>query len=194
MKYQTTIVKSFFTVFILTFISSGLSAGTLGLDGKKKDKEKKEELSADGPYVIYEPDGKVRVISVTSQADRRYDLYGASSDFTLHVTDHKGRYPFDVKLHPVKRPEWQYRQPDKVFVMSDPHGKLNCVMSLLRGNNVIDKDYYWSFGTNHLVVIGDIFDRGKMCRRYFGCSINWRRRRQMQVVMFRFCWVTMNRL
>ena len=43
MKYQTTIVKSFFTVFILTFISSGLSAGTLGLDG---DKEKKEELSA----------------------------------------------------------------------------------------------------------------------------------------------------
>ena len=54
MKYQTTIVKSFFTVFILIFISSGLSAGTLGLDGKKKDKEKKEELSADGPYVIYE--------------------------------------------------------------------------------------------------------------------------------------------
>ena len=67
MKYQTTIVKSFFTVFILTFISSGLSAGTLGLDGKKKDKEKKEELSADGPYVIYEPDGKVCVISVTAQ-------------------------------------------------------------------------------------------------------------------------------
>ena len=162
MKYQTTIIKSFFTVFILTFISSGLSAGTLGLDGKKKDKEKKEELSADGPYVIYEPDGKVRVISVTAQGQIEDTTYTVlPQDFTLHVTDHKGRYPFDVKLHPVKRPEWQYRQPDKVFVMSDPHGKLNCVMSLLRGNNVIDKDYHWSFGTNHLVVIGDIFDRGK---------------------------------
>ena len=159
MKYQTTIVKSFFTVFILTFISSGLSAGTLGLDG---DKEKKEELSADGPYVIYEPDGKVCVISVTAQGQIEDTTYTVlPQDFTLHVTDHKGRYPFDVKLHPVKRPEWQYRQPDKVFVMSDPHGKLNCVMSLLRGNNVIDKDYHWSFGTNHLVVIGDIFDRGK---------------------------------
>ena len=138
MKYQTTIVKSFFTVFILTFISSGLSAGTLGLDGKKKDKEKKEELSADGPYVIYEPDGKVCVISVTAQGQIEDTTYTVlPQDFTLHVTDHKGRYPFDVKLHPVKRPEWQYRQPDKVFVMSDPHGKLNCVMSLLRGNNVI---------------------------------------------------------
>ena len=71
MKYQTTIVKSFFTVFILTFISSGLSAGTLGLDGKKKDKEKKEELSADGPYVIYEPDGTVCVISVTAHGQIR---------------------------------------------------------------------------------------------------------------------------
>ena len=104
----------------------------------------------------------MRVISVTAQGQIEDTTYTVlPQDFTLHVTDHKGRYPFDVKLHPVKRPEWQYRQPDKVFVMSDPHGKLNCVMSLLRGNNVIDKDYHWSFGTNHLVVIGDIFDRGK---------------------------------
>ena len=82
-------------------------------------------------------------------------------DFTLHVVDHKGRYPFDVKLHPTKRPEWKYRQPEKVFVMSDPHGKLDCVISLLRGNGVIDKQLQWSFGKNHLVIIGDIFDRGK---------------------------------
>ena len=84
MKYQTTIVKSFFTVFILTFISSGLSAGTLGLDGKKKDKEKKEELSADGPYVIYEPDGKVCVISVTAQGQIEDTTYTVlPQDFNL---------------------------------------------------------------------------------------------------------------
>ena len=50
--------------------------------------------------------------------------------------------------------------PDKVFVMSDPHGKLDCVVSLLCGNGVIDRQLHWSFGSNHLVVIGDIFDRG----------------------------------
>ena len=86
MKYQTTIVKSFFTVFILTFISSGLSAGTLGLDG---DKEKKEELSADGPYVIYEPDGKVRVISVTAQGqieDTTYTVLPRISPFMSRTT------------------------------------------------------------------------------------------------------------
>jgi len=144
------------------FISSGLSAGTFGSDGKKKGKEKKEELSADGPYVLYQPDGKTRVISVDKKGkiiDTTYVVL--PEDFILHVVDHKGQFPFDVRLHPVKRPDWKYRQPEKVFVMSDPHGKLDCVISLLQGNGIIDKNYKWSFGNNHLMVIGDIFDRGK---------------------------------
>ena len=168
MKYRTSIVKSFLAAFILTTISSGLSAGTLGLDGKKKDKEKKEELSADGPYVIYEPAGGTRIVSVDTKGRVRDTTYVTlPKDFALHVVDHKGRFPFDVRLHPVKRQEWKYRQPDKVFVMSDPHGKLDCVVSLLRGNRIIDERYQWSFGKNHLVVIGDVFDRGKDVAQIF---------------------------
>lgn len=45
--------------------------------------------------------------------------------------------------------------------MSDPHGRLDCVISLLQGNGVINDNYQWNFGSNHLVIIGDIFDRGK---------------------------------
>ena len=45
--------------------------------------------------------------------------------------------------------------------MSDPHGRLDCVISLLQGNGVIDKKLRWNFGRNHLVIIGDVFDRGK---------------------------------
>lgn len=64
MTSKTSFMKYFLIAFTLMFISSGLNAGTFGSDGKKKDKEKKEELSADGPYVLYQPDGKTRVISV----------------------------------------------------------------------------------------------------------------------------------
>ena len=162
MTSKTSFMKYFLIAFTLMFISSGLNAGTFGSDGKKKDKEKKEELSADGPYVLYQPDGKTRVISVDKKGKITDTTYVAlPEDFTLQVVDHKGRFPFDVKVHPVKRPDWQYRQPEKVFVMSDPHGRLDCVISLLQGNGVIDKNYNWSFGSNHLMVIGDIFDRGK---------------------------------
>lgn len=64
MKNKTCFIDSFLVAFTLMLICSGLSAGTLDLDGKKRDKEKKEKLSADGPYVIYEPDGKARIVSV----------------------------------------------------------------------------------------------------------------------------------
>ena len=135
---------------------------TLDFKDKKKDKEKKEELTADGPYVLYQPDGQIRVINVDKKGNIIDTTYTTlPQNFTLHVTDHKGRFPFDVKLHPVKRPGWNYPQADKVFVMSDPHGRLDCVISLLQGNHIIDKDYKWSFGKNHLMIIGDIFDRGK---------------------------------
>lgn len=152
--------KHLLLAFTLAFISSGLSAGTLDFKAKKKDKEKKEELTADGPYVLYRPDGKTRVISVDKKGNIVDTTYATlPQDFTLHVIDHKGRFPFDVKLHPVKRPDWNYPQADKVFVMSDPHGRLDCVISLLQGNHIIDKDYQWSFGNNHLVIIGDKIGR-----------------------------------
>ena len=62
------------------------------------------------PYVLYQPDGKTRVISVDKKGKIIDTTYVAlPKDFTLHVVDHKGRFPFDVKLHPVKRPDWQYR-------------------------------------------------------------------------------------
>ncbi len=138
--------KYFIVALTLLFISSGLSAGTFGIDG---------------PYVIYQPDGKTRILSVDKKGEIIDTTYSVlPENFTLHIVDHKGRFPFDVQLHPVKRPDWQYRQPEKVFVMSDPHGRLDCVISLLRGNGIIDKNFHWSFGTNHLMVIGDIFDRG----------------------------------
>lgn len=82
------------------------------------------------------------------------------ADFGFPVVSHDGKYAFEVKLHPVVRPAWCDEEPGKLFVMSDPHGNLDCVVSLLRANGVIGKKLNWRYGKNHLVVIGDVFDRG----------------------------------
>lgn len=155
---------------LLTCISSGLMAGTLALGekGKNKKEEKKELLTADGPYILYQPEGGARVITVNECGVLLDTTYATlPEDFSFRVSDHKGRYPFTVKLHPSKRQSWQWQQADKVFVMSDPHGKMDCVVSLLQGNHVIDRDLHWSFGNNQLMVIGDIFDRGKDVTQIF---------------------------
>ncbi len=82
------------------------------------------------------------------------------NEIKIKVIDPDGRFPFEVKLHDVDRPQWKYPEGKNVFVMADPHGRLDCVVSLLQANNIIDKYLNWSFGNNHLIVIGDVFDRG----------------------------------
>lgn len=121
-----------------------------------------DSLSADGPYILYNSDS-VRMIEVDVQGNISIRHFSKLPEgFTFTVTDHRGKYPFEVTLGPFSRAEWyQPDTPEKSFVMSDPHGKLDCVIDLLQGNQVIDNDLHWAFGNNRLVVIGDIADRGK---------------------------------
>ena len=121
----------------------------------------KDSLSADGPYILYGPGG-VDVIEVNVHGDISREHWDRLPEgFTFRVTDHRGKYPFEVSLRPFARLDWQLPDiPDRTFVMSDPHGRLDCVIDLLQGNRVIDENLKWAYGTDRLVVIGDIADRG----------------------------------
>ena len=120
----------------------------------------RDTLSVDGPYILYTADG-VRVITVDKRG-RITDRTAPEAPERFTVADHKGKNAFQVSLHKFSRQDWQYRsKPARTFVMSDPHGRLDCVVSLLQGNGVIDSGLHWSYGQDHLVVIGDIFDRGE---------------------------------
>lgn len=138
---------------IAASVSGPMPAGAAGLRSQ----------NADGPYILYNQDGGARVISVDTRgniSDQNYDRL--PQNFTFRVTDHRGKYPFEVSLHPYARESWHIPSTNaRTFVMSDPHGRLDCVVSLLQGNDVIDKDLHWKYGNNRLIVIGDISDRGK---------------------------------
>ena len=125
-------------------------------------KSPQDSLSADGPYILYGPAG-VEVIGVDVQGNISREQYACLPEgFSFQVTDHRGRYPFEVRLRPIKRLAWRQQDtPERTFVLSDPHGRLDCVVGLLPGNQVIDNHLHWAYGTNRLVVIGDITDRGK---------------------------------
>jgi hypothetical protein len=51
---------------------------------------------------------------------------------------------------------------DSIAVISDVHGKYYTYINLLKANGIIDKNLNWKFGRGHLVVLGDLFDRGDM--------------------------------
>lgn len=116
---------------------------------------------ADGPYVLYHEDGTARVVTVGVDGSVSDEIRDDVRPGTvLNVVSSDGKYSFDVTLREHVRPDWKAEASDRIFVTSDPHGNMDCLVSLLQGNGVIDNDLNWSFGKDQAVVIGDIFDRG----------------------------------
>ena len=58
------------------------------------------------------------------------------------------------------RPEAIHSNVDSVFVVGDVHGRYNQLSSLLKNAKIIDKQDNWIGGSSHLVMLGDLFDRG----------------------------------
>jgi Calcineurin-like phosphoesterase len=51
-------------------------------------------------------------------------------------------------------------QSKKVAAISDIHGQFSNMKRLLQVNGIIDQELNWTFGDGHLVVTGDVLDRG----------------------------------
>ena len=49
---------------------------------------------------------------------------------------------------------------ENIVALSDIHGQYELAVEILKNNQIIDEDLNWNFGTGHLVIVGDIFDRG----------------------------------
>lgn len=55
----------------------------------------------------------------------------------------------------------------RIVALSDIHGQYDLMVRLLRAHGVIDEDDHWSLGRDHLVIAGDIFDRGSKVTEVF---------------------------
>lgn len=115
-------------------------------------------LTSDGPYIIHQADGMTRVISVDATGNIIDTVGVAPKSFT--VTSHDGLYSFDVTLRDHARQDWQLPKTRRTFILSDPHGRLDCLVSILQAGGVIDGNLDWAFGCDRLVLIGDVMDRG----------------------------------
>lgn len=86
---------------------------------------------------------------------------GNLSNYAVEVVSHNNTHRFHVKMKPFEKNDWRHNMPHKLLVISDPHGDLDSFLSVLRGNGVINDNYEWTYGTNGLMIVGDIFDRGQ---------------------------------
>lgn len=112
----------------------------------------------DGPYILRIGD-KYQIILASVNGNVTLDEMDTLPE-SLTILSSKGDYQFDVNLFTPSIPAWQYDMPDSLLVMSDPHGNLEAFISVLKAHYVINESFDWTYGDGHLMVIGDIFDRG----------------------------------
>jgi hypothetical protein len=66
---------------------------------------------------------------------------------------------------PVIADEWQYNNVERVVAIADIHGAYEPMLKALQNAEVVGKNLSWSGGKTHLVIVGDILDRGPDSRQ-----------------------------
>ena len=116
----------------------------------------------DGPYVFKE-DGRYTALTiVTTQAGENTLMQQTTDQRITVVVDSPRLTQFTVDIrdsHP--RSALDIPAPEKRFAVSDLEGNFEAFQTLLQSQRIIDKDLNWQFATGHLVIVGDMVDRGE---------------------------------
>ena len=113
----------------------------------------------DGPYVYWKAPSEAIVFYLCADTLQKHTVTGTDTvRFTGYCTDTGVTYAI-----PVTPPEIQPDVHDgvsRVFAVSDLHGWYDMFVAMLQGAGVVDDNLNWTWGDGHLVVNGDVFDRG----------------------------------
>ncbi len=119
-----------------------------------------DTLPPDGPYLFYQGDS---VVARWADTERR-----TTGEATFDPADLE-EFPVFTAFDPSRvdihrsftpRREEIYPGVRTVAALSDIHGQYETARKLLEVNGIIDDQLNWTFGEGHLVIVGDIFDRG----------------------------------
>ncbi len=109
----------------------------------------------DGPYVI---NGQVYQVTAENQL-KSYPL-DSNQSILVQVNNHDlDTFSVQLQKELEAQPE-TYAMPEKLVAISDIEGNFNGFYAFLIKNQIMDKEYRWTFGKAHLILNGDFVDRG----------------------------------
>ncbi len=156
---------------LLTFACEQQAATTTPQPPVTEEPSRGEYDYYDGPYITYHG-SQARILRVSpgnrkGVAEQKAMSIEALRNKTIMVhpdgldQQQQRLKPFGVKLFDYEaEQQWTFEQPEKLFAISDIECSFLNTVSMLQAGRVIDEDYNWIYGKNHLVVNGDVFSRG----------------------------------
>ncbi len=122
------------------------------------------EDTFDGPHIEWIGDERVRM---------KYFLYKSGSQKAGRIIKKRkvpepgsvlqglksdaGRFFTENEITPERS---EFQSVDSVFVFGDIHGNYSKFVTVMKNSGIINEDMNWEWGKGHLVLIGDVFDKG----------------------------------
>lgn len=109
----------------------------------------------DGPYIFYSGDS-LDVLCVDAGVIDNEKRSVVNNVQFPHLA-----FPISVRDH-IEFDETHFNGATKIVALSDIHGQYHTMIHLLKTHQIINDEFEWTFGNGHLVINGDIADRGDM--------------------------------
>ena len=116
----------------------------------------------DGPYLLDNNNNKRSALYVNGDGITPSKFLQKEIENSIEIfVDNNAETKFIVPLRKnYKRSKLIIPNPKKLLAISDLEGEFDIMVKLLQANDVIDNSLNWSYGSGHLVLIGDMVDRG----------------------------------
>ena len=112
----------------------------------------------EGPYVFWGNEtATIKYILDDNFVSQDITVRG-EGQFTFNLEGFDGDY--EISSYPPEINPSTYSDISKFFVISDIHGQYDRMIEILKGNRIIDANLDWAWGEGHLIILGDVFDRG----------------------------------
>ncbi len=120
----------------------------------------------DGPYFLLK-DNKITVKWIEKDSVIEHSI--ANNDFSKIQENFGFSLDFISLLSSMDTIDYEqtFHGVEKMTIISDPHGQYALFAELLKKHGIINNNNDWSYGSGHLVVNGDIFNRGETVTEIF---------------------------
>ena len=159
MRLLDCICRVFIAILVTAPLIITLPSATVADDYSSPDSSSALAVYSEGPHVLWRDSSCVTVFYLCGDEIVSQDF---ESDDTVRFS---GLCADSLREYKIPTETWQvepaeYSGISRVFAVSDLHGEYEVFESLLINAGIVDSALNWSFGEGHLVVNGDVFDRG----------------------------------
>lgn len=161
----TTLIAAFAASYFLGIAARTPAGKIVGYDSKTSEwlfaEYRNIPVGIDGPYVFKNSDG-LQSITITTDSENVNQVSTNELEGDLVVTvDNQTRTQFSVPIrNKHNRSALDFETSSEIIAISDFEGNFQQFTQFLKSAKVLTEDLTWQFGTGHLVLIGDMVDRG----------------------------------